>query len=148
MDNFHIDVTSEGKAALATALSLAFGRYRSTVGYAIREAEPGARHDPPEGFKYPHLMEWNRKPKPRRLVFYWSDSEKREDFVPLPFKLDAAGAADFAERWLAELDYGKQPDHDGDNGKGWRCYCEGWGHVDGQWSAFVAIAPAWAMYGK
>src|SRR5690349_24893058 len=45
------------------------------------------------------------------------------------------------EAWLAEADYGPQPDHDGDNSKGWRIYNEAWGHVDNLWGAIVAIQP-------
>jgi hypothetical protein len=151
MDNFHIDITSEGRSALATAMSLAFGKYHSAVAYAIREAVAGEKHkfeDDALQEKYGWMLGPKTQGKPKRLIFFWSDSETVSDRIALPFKLDATGAADFAIRWLGELDYGRQPDHDGDNEKGWRLYCEGWGHVDGHWGAFVAIAPAWAMYGK
>lgn len=151
MDNFRIDITSEGQEQLAAAMSLAFGRFRQAVGYAIREpvaAERYAFDDDDLQKKHGWMLKEKSSASPKRLVFYWSDYQNREDVVALPFKMDAAGAADFATRWLAELDYGKQPDHDGDNEKGWRLYCEGWGHVDGDSSAFVAVAPAWAMYGK
>lgn len=131
MDNFRIDITSEGDVNLERALLIAFSRSGSgAVGYAVRDAVPGVPHET----------------KPRRLVLFWTTREA--DFVPLPFKLDAAAAADFARHWLAEQDYGKEPDHDGHNGRGWRIYNEAWGHVDGDYAAFVAIAPAWAMYGK
>ncbi len=151
MDNFHIDVTSEGVSRLQDAMRLAFsGHGRNTVAthYAVREAREGKRWEAPDGYRHPHLMDWQDRPKPHRLVFFWSGTSSPSDAVALPFKLDADGAADFAQRWLAEQDYGRQPDHDGDNGKGWRLYCEGWGHVDGQWQAFVAVAPSWTMYGK
>ncbi len=147
MDNFRVDITSEGD--LAPAMALAFSGHRHATGYAVREPVVGARWPDDECAKHPHLWRsWKTEPRPRRLVFYWSNSERRADIVALPFKLDAVGAADFARRWLAEEDFGNEPDHDGDNGKGWRIYNEGWGHVDGDWSAFVAVAPAWAMYGK
>ena len=57
-------------------------------------------------------------------------------------------AADFAVGWLEHADYGREPDHGGDNGKGWRLYCEDWGHVDHDHYAFAAVQPVWAMYGK
>ena len=151
MDNFHIDITSEGQAALTTAMSLAFGQYRNAVAYAIREAVAGEAYkfdDDDLQKKHGWMLRQKTRAKPKRLIFFWSDYEKVADSVKLPFKLDAAGAADFASRWLAELDYGSEPDHDGDNGKGWRLYCESWGHVDDHSSAFIAVAPAWAMYGK
>jgi hypothetical protein len=76
--------------------------------------------------------------------------EKPENNGPvnLPFKLDIEGASDFAWRWLAEQDYGKKPDHDGDNNKGWRIWTGGWGHVGNDHYAVCAILPEWAMYGK
>ena len=150
MDNFLINIVYEGEGTLATALQLASRSYKA-IGYAIRDASPGERWDGEKYMKDPrqaHMMGWYREPKPRRLVFFWSEYEKVPDMIALPFKLDAAGMADFATRWLAEQDFGKQPDHDGDNGRGWRVYCEGWGHVDSHHSAFVAVAPSWAMYGK
>lgn len=121
MDNFHIDVTSEGKSSLILAMRLAFDRGYKAVGYKIGD---------------------------KGLVFYWTMGLGPKDVIKLPFTLDADGAADFASRWLEEQDYGRQPDHDGDNGKGWRVYTEAWGHVAGDSGSFVAVQPAWAMYGK
>ena len=169
MDNFHFTMTHEGDASLAAALALVWNARGLTsvpprprpdykkpgaTHYAIRPAFEGEREEKPEnadkwfrpGWKY------GREPKPLRLVFYdnrYASSEPEgRDQIALPFTLDAAGAADFAARWLAEADYGKQPDHDGDNGRGWRAYVEGWGHVDGHHRAIVAISPSWAIYGK
>lgn len=149
MDNFYFNMTSEGQKSLETILGLAFGQYRHAVGYAIRPPVTGIRYELPEGMdkRDQYKLGWEKEGKPQRLIFYWIAND-RPDFVAFPFKLDAIGAADFAIRWLAELDYGKQPDHDGDNHRGWRAYCEGWGHVDSEYRAFAAIAPAWAMYGK
>lgn len=117
MDNFRIDVTAEGDDRLRAVLALF--DHDTVVGY-----QADGR---------------------RRLVFYWTDSEKA---TALPFPMTMEQAADFAIGWLEHADYGDEPDHDGSNGKGWRIYNEDWGHVDGDWSAFVAIEPAWAMYGK
>lgn len=148
MDNFLINIVSEG--SLVAPMKLACGTWRNKiVGYAIRDAVAGEAYsedclkDPKDKYK----LKLDREPKERRLIFYWTKTD-RPDFVAFPFTLDAEGAADFASRWLAEEDYGRQPDHDGDNGKGWRLYCEGWGHVDSEYQAFVAVSPRWAMYGK
>lgn len=121
MDNFHIDLTSEGPEALRTAFSLLGGRAgRKVVGF---------RDDAEKG-----------------LVFYSSEAS---NMTKLPFAMDLAAAADFAHQWLMNAAvYGAEPDHDGSNGKGWRVYCEAYGHVGGQWQAFVAVQPAWAEYGK
>lgn len=122
MDNFQIDITAQGKPTLETALRIAFEHNHGPA--------KGYRIDPEKG-----------------LIFLWV-VESRPGVVPFPFAMDAVGAADFAWRWLAEQDYGPEPDHDGDNGKGWRVYCEFWGHVGGDWRAICAVQPAWAMYGK
>jgi len=121
LDNFRFDLTSEGD--LVKPMEIAFQR-------ATRRAE-GYLIDDKKG-----------------LVFFWYLGGSAAGLVPLPFKMDHVGAADFAKRWLAEQNYGNEPDHDGDNGKGWRLYNEAWGKI-GDWTgSFIAVKPAWAMYGK
>ena len=151
MDNFRFDITAEGDKRLAQAMEIAFMRAAGgkAVAYAVRPAVQGERY--PADDPAPHMR--NREKvaaKPLRLVFYWNKPHRPDDLtlVALPFSLDAAGAADFAIRWLREQEYGCEPDHDGDNRRGWRLYNESWGHVDNDYSAFVAVAPAWALYGK
>lgn len=125
MDNFRIDVIAEGCVTLEAALEIAFRHNGgpTAVGYRVH---------PEKG-----------------LVFVWSMGDHRDPgVVAFPFKMDVKGAADFAQRWLAEQNYGRQPDHDGDNGKGWRVYCEGWGRVGDISFAICAVQPQWAMYGK
>lgn len=117
MDNFQFDMTAEGDDKLRAALALF--THDTVTGYSVTG---------------------NRK-----LVFYWSDSDRAHK---LPFPMTLAQAADFAIGWLEHADYGDEPDHDGSNSKGWRIYCEGWGHVGDAWQAFVAIEPVWAMHGK
>lgn len=120
MNNFHVDVTSDGD--LAEAMKIAFHDHKHAEGYLLHPA--------------------------KGLVFFWYLSAAPDGLVRFPFKMDHVGAADFARRWLGEEDYGREPDHDGDNKKGWRLYNEVWGHVGGWTGAFVAVKPAWAMYGK
>ncbi len=150
MDNFRFDMTCEGDGALDGAIMVIWkarhcegegprGQKWGATHYAIRPAEPAIKDA-----EKPYL---DKSAKPLRLVFFNYVSTPR-DHIALPFRLDAKGAADFARRWLAEADYGKEPDHDGDNGKGWRLYCEGCGHIDSEHGAIIAVTPAWAMYGK
>lgn len=80
-----------------------------------------------------------------RIILYKYKSEK---MTPLPFPMQGDALVEFCWGWLQAANYGPQPDHDGDNGKGFACYCEGWGHVDNEHQAYAAIEPAWAMYGK
>ena len=151
MDNEFFDVRSEGDQKLAALFDLLFGPDRKPVGYALRAKQPGKPWDAAGtsgGSQNNGLMKWREEPKELRLVLFWANREKADGFVPFPFKMDAKGAADFVCRWLAEADYGTPLDHDGDNKKGWRVYCEDCGHVDGDWGAFLAVSPRWALYGK
>ncbi len=89
-----------------------------------------------------------RVSKTHGLIFYWTDSRK-QFYQRMPIKMDYALAADFAQRWLSEQVYPQEPDHDGDNEKGWTLYNEDrWGHVDDEYEAFIAIKPDWIEYGK
>ena len=119
MDNFRIDVTCEGEDSLSLVMKLAFRDGRKARGYRVS--------------------------KEKGLILYWSINERVTAF---PFGLDAEAAAKMVSGWLAEQDYGREPNHDGDNGKGWRVYNEDWGQVDSEWQAFLAVKPVWAMYGK
>lgn len=80
------------------------------------------------------------------IILYWA---KSENMIPFPYEMEVKEVTQFVGGWLAKTkpNY-PQPDHDGDNEQGFRIYNEGWGHVGGQWEAFIAITPIWAMYGK
>lgn len=119
MDNFHIDIVCEGDNALKLAVKIAFTQHRKAVAFRICEKNG--------------------------LVIYWMPGKGSQ---PLPYAYDADDVALMATKWLQEQSYGSEPDHDGDNGRGWRVYNEEWGHVDDDYAAFLAIKPAWAMYGK
>lgn len=126
MDNFRINVTARGEQTLRDAMKLAFLQHaKGAKFWAVRPAD---------------------EDKPLRMIFYWTDGAK--DILPFGFTMDPEGCADFAGRWLAEAEYDFEPDHDGHNTKGWRIYNEGWGHVDRDWQAVVAVTPVWAMHGK
>lgn len=127
------------------------GEERAREGEGPRGQKWGATHyairQPVAAIKDIEKPYLDRAAKPLRLVFF-NYVGTVTDHVALPFHLDAKSAADFARRWLAEAEYGKQPDHDGDNKKGWRLYNEAWGHVDSDHGAIIAVAPSWAAYGK
>ncbi len=122
-DNFHFDLTG---IPLLICLDIAFSHApgKKAVGWMVQNME---------------------ERKLKRLVLFWSDDPA---MTPLPAPLEAKDAEPFVKAWLSQQNYGPQPDHDGDNGKGWRVYCESWGHVAYNYRAFVAIEPVWLMYGK
>jgi len=125
MDNFKIDVISEGKEAFTLALKIALSRYSKVTHYYV-DAKRG-------------------------MVLYWTDP-KETGVTKLPFDMKLEHAVDFVWGWLQEgADFGAQPDHDGDNGKGFRVSTDSWGrvaNVPGEFYTIAAIQPVWAMYGK
>ena len=142
MDNFKIDVYCEGTQSLHDALAIVLRQHRLLRGWSV---EPATK----EG-------------KPTRMILYWM-----EDKAASPFPFDVSRGdmpqkvgrerdtkdrlpwlVDMVEGWLMSLDYGRQPNHDGDNGRGWRVYTESWGHVAGNHHTACAIEPARAWYGK
>mgnify|MGYP001008776684 CR=1 FL=1 len=122
MDNFQILVQSAGKEDFKLAMKIAFGSRKKAIGFRVTES--------------------------KGLILYWSKTEKKE-FQALPYEMDCDQAIEFCWGWVqANKPKNAQPDHDGDNDKGFIVYNESWGHVDGDWQAFVAIDVIWAMYGK
>lgn len=90
---------------------------------------------------------WKHDKENNRILLAWHESTGK-DFVPFLTPVTAVHAEFLVNNWLDVLDYGSQPDHDGDNDKSFRIYNESWGFVGNNHYVFAAIAPAWAMYGK
>lgn len=71
------------------------------------------------------------------------------DMTPFPTELGPERCAEMAWDWLQKAEYPSQPDHDGDNEKGWLLRTDGWGHIDGLgYHYFIAVEPMWIMFGK
>jgi hypothetical protein len=85
------------------------------------------------------------------LIFYWSATEGTH---PLPVPLDADGAADLAINWLKDQPitaFGREPDHDGDNKRGYRVSNQGPAVNSGssrELYAILAVTPEWTEYHK
>jgi len=78
------------------------------------------------------------------LVLYWS-TEKANPFMTLDFE----ATFKVVKEWLdKQTQYPNEPNHDGDNKKGFRVYNEAWGEVKNDWRAFCGIEPVRMMYGK
>lgn len=135
MDNRVFNVNGSldkyGKAHLLLALELAFRQGES--GFSQREAV-GYRIDPKLGF-----------------VLYKYDSPQ---MIRFPCGLGAKQVLPLVLSWFESrpvyeaVGWDSNCDHDGENGPGWRVYCEDWGHVGNERSAFLAIKPAFMWYGK
>jgi hypothetical protein len=154
MDNLHIDITAEGDASLAKALEIVSVNAPGgkATHFLIKKYKPVTNYYPGgvrNGFAYnPSHSESLTESTDGviTLVLLW---HAEGGAAPLPYPLQIDKAVDFVKGWLdAGVDWGREPDHDGDNGHGWRVFTEGWGHVAGLHYAVCAVQPAWAMYGK
>lgn len=159
MDNFQIDVTSNGREDFVTVLRLAFkgapgGKASSyavhpTLGLVLRwtAAETDKKI-------YDVSLRDERQRALREQGKTWEVAaaaaplDAGAPILPLPYPMETTAAIEFAWNWLAQASYGQKPDIDGDCKKGWRIFNEAWGHVGRDCYAFVAVRPTWALYGK
>lgn len=124
MDNRIISIASEGKGDFDLAMQLAMtkpksSKLRTTIGYRVYE---------------------------NKLVLYWAPSDS---MVKLPYAMTINETINFAWGWLEKTSpTRKEPGHDGSNGKGFCVFNEACGRVFGEWEAFIAIEPIWAIYSK
>lgn len=96
----------------------------------------------------PGRKAWGFKSTNERLTFAWHKAAGKE-FSPFVTPIDAEQAIAVVKGWIDEVArYTSQPDHDGDNEKSCRIFCEDWGLVDHNQYAFAAVEPYWAQYGK
>ncbi len=152
MDNRRIDVTSVGEDALRMALSLVWPG--ATGGKAshykiVNLKQVTTYYGEPT---HRHLVESKevteagaKDPGVPTLILLWN---AERDALPLPYPLELDETIPFVAGWLKRVPRGSQPDHDGDNDKGFRVFTESWGHVAGHHYAIVGVQPEWAMYGK
>lgn len=145
MDNRKIDIVSEGKEDLRAALSIIWKNCpggKATHFYVGKFKEEFNYVRGNNGVVTSHYSTNNEcSDGTETLILLWHEEGKA---IKLPFSLTLETSADFIDGWLGEVSYGREPDHDGDNGKGWRLLTDYWGHHYG----IVGIQPTWAMYGK
>lgn len=146
MDNRTLDIVSEGDAPLGLALKLAWS---NASGGKATHYKIAKLHEHVEYFGQPtsrhHVVSRESPDGTPTLILLWHEEKGA---LPLPYPMELDEAIPFVIGWLKKAPYGEQPDHDGDNGAGWRVYTEAWGHVAGHAYAIVGVQPAWAMYGK
>lgn len=139
-DNYRFDMTG---VDLELALRVAFQAPRPGL---VQRQERRARYwseRPAEGD--------GRESLPASLVLHWTkpySSGAIEGVHEFPVDITVDLAVPLVSAWLEQVDYPREPGHDGSNSKGWRVYNEAWGHIGNDRSAFVAIEPAWLMHGK
>ena len=88
------------------------------------------------------------------LILMWHEDKKS---TPLMAKMQEAEAiADQIYAWLKTQDYGRQPDHDGSNNKGWRITNNGpkikdgphYPEYDSSFYDVLCVRPHWIEYHK
>jgi len=105
-----------------------------------------------------------------RTVKGWSIDKEHgfvlHDFIPsfsnegvnkFPLPLNVESIYPIIQQYLDDKDtwnntefdkWDEDLDHDGHNTKGWRVYCEDWGHIGHNSGAFLTIKPAYMWMGK
>lgn len=137
-DNFHFDLTGVSLEKCMDIACQVSEKYRGKMTIGWSEVPVAVENQGAEGI-------WGASQGKSRLILFWAGSNT---MTKVPSPMNVGAIVPFIKSWLEAQDYGKQPNHDGDNGKGWRVYNESWGHVAGIWEAFVAIEPVWLLYGK
>lgn len=91
--------------------------------------------------------------KEKGLILCWCEDEESNKLMT---SLGAEECLPFVWEWLKGegaktvecVDWDADADHDGDNERGWRVYCEDWGSVGNESYAICAIKPVYLWYGK
>lgn len=140
--NFHFDVTAwrghHDFDVLGHCLKLAFADHKTASHWS---QQPGVLAPVEHGRRF---AMWQTPPK---LILHWYAAGEPA-LTPFLAPVDWEAAAVSVKAWLDATDYANEPDHDGDNSKGWRIYNEAWGHVGTYRGAICAVEPAWLEHGK
>lgn len=135
-DNFHVTIQADMEL-LAPALKLAC-TWPTLAGYRDVTGSPATLE-----FFIPSGV----KPETRRLILFWSLAD---GVIPFLAPLKPEQLTEYVKAWLGSVDYGRRPNHDGDNGKGFYLTTgQSWNHIEdfGHY-ACMDIRPCWMMYGK
>lgn len=138
MDNRIFNVNGAGKEMLADTLRLALWQQRG--GYADQRGgkAEGYMVSPTHGL----ILMWHVSPTNGGHKFIAPlGAEPLAEMIMEWLKTEEA-------RSIALGDWEEDIDQDGHNSKGWRVYCEDWGHVDGNHYAIVAVKPVYLWHGK
>ena len=90
------------------------------------------------------------------LILLWHHNINNKKENRFPSILTAKQCLPFIQAWLESeqagtvniSDWDSNYEHDGSNSKGWRIYCENWGHVGEYNYSICAIKPAFMWHGK
>ena len=124
-DNFHFNICSDSRTHFDMAVEIGFAGAAGGKAYSYKIS-------PEKG-----------------IILSWQKEGLKDGYMILSYPLTSETAKNFLWDLLKSIEFSeKQPDHDGDNEKGFRIYNESWSRVDGNFYAFMAVRPEWQMYGK
>lgn len=133
MDNRIFNINGDGDDLLRSTLYFAF----TQAGFATAK---GWRISPEKG-----------------LILFWYVDEKDKGVTRFPSPVCSDTVMHLVKDYLNNKDTWKNTkfegfeidaSHDGHNTRGWRVYCEEWGHIEGVHYAFLAIKPMYLWHGK
>lgn len=101
-----------------------------------------------------HAIGWKESIE-HGILLCWHDCDKDVNKFPIPLTAKEivpmlAAYLNDDDTWarIKTEDWDEDADHDGSNSRGWRVFCEDWGHVVGNHYVFIAIKPAYIWHGK
>jgi hypothetical protein len=130
-DNRIFDINGVDKTHFELAIDLAIGiaGHSKIVGWSFKKEKGLILHwYEPSNISIHKFISAPNPVSIANMVWDWLDSEE-------------ASTVDLAH-WDVDMN------HDGHNGRGWRIYVDGWGHVGTDTSAICAIKPIYVWYGK
>ena len=150
-DNFAVHILSSGKENLDTIAKLIIRNRCSSAEYYVSDHLNGIVlfwHKPGGKLKFsiprlekPHELCTDRRDDSRDTI----DSH----VMRLPFLLNQSNVTDFLWCVLQDFTYPQEPDHDGDNEKGFIITTGNeWGQIKDEDYCILQMAPAWIMLGK
>lgn len=144
IDNNRLVVVSKSRQDFDLAMQLAFKHADTAMGWYVIQypSEPKAYDE------YTAHPRWLLGVNTKSFLVLCQYNSNHSNYKDFPIELDCETSSDFAWSWLNKQDFGEEPDHDGSNSHGFVVFNETWGLVGSDYSAFVAIGPAWAMHGK
>lgn len=129
---------------LLDALKIVFADNRTATHYLERKPSFNSI-DPPLSKSIDRLKE-KQFLVPPRLTLFSHERDSSELKFPFIVPTTPEMVEPLIRGWLGRVEYGRQPDHDGDNEKGWYCYQQDPKEYDP--SVICHIEPAWIEYGK
>ncbi len=164
-DNFSVRVVSEGREHFEAAVRLAFKA--AAGGKAIHYVNGLPERNCLSCYGRGIKTYWEGTPRvevsvtcpkckagklPAKacMILYWHEQvDTVVKSLPLPFPLTAEAAIPFLWDYIQTCEYPPEPDHDGDNGKGFIVHTgDFWGHIEGSFYSVLMVEPDWQMYGK